>query len=234
MKEPVENDDSGSEAEDDGEIPLELLKRLLGVEISPKESSGTKNTCIIPPTSLNLDGVADAIKSGKCKNIIVMTGAGISVAAGIPDFRSPGTGLYDNLQKYNLPHPTAVFELDYFKEKPEPFYLLAKELYPGNFKPTAAHYFIKLLHEKGILLRNFTQNIDTLERLTGLPGDKLVEAHGSFAESHCVNPLCKEPMNNHQMKEYVFASQVPRCDKCKSLVKPDIVFFWGKSSNKIL
>jgi len=225
MKEPVENDDSGSEAEDDGEIPLELLKRLLGVEISPKESSGTKNTCIIPPTSLNLDGVADAIKSGKCKNIIVMTGAGISVAAGIPDFRSPGTGLYDNLQKYNLPHPTAVFELDYFKEKPEPFYLLAKELYPGNFKPTAAHYFIKLLHEKGILLRNFTQNIDTLERLTGLPGDKLVEAHGSFAESHCVNPLCKEPMNNHQMKEYVFASQVPRCDKCKSLVKPDIVFF---------
>lgn len=47
------------------------------------------------------------------KNIIIMSGAGISVAAGIPDFRSPGTGLYDNLQKYNLPHPTAVFEIEY-------------------------------------------------------------------------------------------------------------------------
>ena len=47
--------------------------------------------------------------------IIVMTGAGISTAAGIPDFRSPGTGLYDNLQKYDLPHPQAVFEIDFFR-----------------------------------------------------------------------------------------------------------------------
>ena len=45
---------------------------------------------------------------------------------GIPDFRSPKTGLYHNLQKYNLPHPQAVFELDYFRRKPEPFYQLAK------------------------------------------------------------------------------------------------------------
>jgi NAD-dependent SIR2 family protein deacetylase len=43
-----------------------------------------------------------------------MSGAGISVAAGIPDFRTPGTGLYDNLEKYDLPYPTAVFELRYF------------------------------------------------------------------------------------------------------------------------
>ena len=49
------------------------------------------------------------------KNIIVMTGAGISTAAGIPDFRSPGTGLYDNLQKYDLPHPQAVFDIRFFK-----------------------------------------------------------------------------------------------------------------------
>ena len=48
-------------------------------------------------------------------NIVVMTGAGISTAAGIPDFRSPGTGLYDNLEKYDLPHPQAVFEIKFFK-----------------------------------------------------------------------------------------------------------------------
>ena len=49
------------------------------------------------------------------KKIIVMTGAGLSTAAGIPDFRSPGTGLYDNLQKYNLPSPQSVFEIKFFK-----------------------------------------------------------------------------------------------------------------------
>ena len=55
-----------------------------------------------------------------------MVGAGISVAAGIPDFRSPETGLYSQLAKYDLPHPHAVFELNYFREKPAPFYMLAK------------------------------------------------------------------------------------------------------------
>jgi NAD-dependent deacetylase sirtuin 2 len=104
--------------------------------------------------------------------------------------------------RYNLPYPQAVFEIAYFRENPLPFYTLAKELYPGNYKeafcaiivclfhfrsfhfflaircgshdpslmpqqPTATHYFIKLLHQKGLLLRNFTQNIDTLERVAG-------------------------------------------------------------------
>ena len=51
------------------------------------------------------------------KNIIVMTGAGISTSAGIPDFRSPGTGLYDNLAKYDLPRPESIFDIHYFKVK---------------------------------------------------------------------------------------------------------------------
>jgi NAD-dependent histone deacetylase SIR2 len=54
-------------------------------------------------------------------------------------------------------------------------------LLPGKYEPTAAHFFIRLLHEKGLLLRCFTQNIDTLEREAGLPGEAVVEAHGSFA-----------------------------------------------------
>ena len=65
------------------------------------------------------------------------------IAAGIPDFRSPGTGLYDNLQKYNLPSPQAIFEIGYFRQNPKPFYHLAKELYPAKFK---AYVYTKKRH----------------------------------------------------------------------------------------
>lgn len=83
-------------------------------------------------TSFDLNGVAELINNGNVENIIVLCGAGISVNAGIPDFRTPGTGLYDNLEKYDLPHPELVFDIGYFRHTPEAFYCLAKELYPGN------------------------------------------------------------------------------------------------------
>ena len=106
-------------------------------------------------TELSIDGIVEYIKSGKATKIITMAGAGISTSAGIPDFRSPGTGLYSNLQKYNLPDPQAIFEIGYFRENPEPFFQLAKELYPDGdkFRPTPSHFFIKLLHDKGLLHR---------------------------------------------------------------------------------
>ncbi|XP_064600311.1 NAD-dependent protein deacetylase sirtuin-2-like [Liolophura sinensis] len=154
-----------------------------------------------------------------------MAGAGISTSAGIPDFRSPGSGLYDNLQKYNLPDPQAIFSIDFFKESPEPFFELARELFPGQFKPTPCHYFIKMLDDKGLLLRHYTQNIDTLERVSGLNGDKIVEAHGTFHTSHCL--ACGKEYCLDWMKNEVFKGGVPKCDVegCEGVVKPDIVFF---------
>uniref|UniRef100_A0A3B3S5M7 NAD-dependent protein deacetylase n=1 Tax=Paramormyrops kingsleyae TaxID=1676925 RepID=A0A3B3S5M7_9TELE len=176
---------------------------------------------------LTLDGVARYIQSGKCKDIICMVGAGISTSAGIPDFRSPETGLYANLQKYNLPYPQAIFQIDYFKKHPEPFFALAKELYPGQFKPTVCHYFIRMLKDKGLLRRCYSQNIDTLERAAGLQEEDLVEAHGTFYTSHCVSFLCRKEYTLDWMKEKIFSEQVPKCEKCNDLVKP------GESNLKI-
>ncbi|KAF9776416.1 hypothetical protein IL306_005403 [Fusarium sp. DS 682] len=181
-----------------------------------------------PPATLterSLDAVAEYIKTGRDKRIVVLTGAGISTAAGIPDFRSPGTGLYANLARLNLPYAEAVFDISYFRNHPEPFYVLANELYPGKFSPTVSHAFIALLARKGLLQMLFTQNIDCLERVAGVPSDKIIEAHGSFATQRCIE--CKEEYPDEKMKEHVFGGKVPHCDKegCKGLVKPDIVFF---------
>lgn len=113
---------------------------------------------------------------------MLQAGAGISVSAGIPDFRSPDTGLYSQLQRYNLPWPEAVFDIRYFRHDPNPFCTLAKELWPeyGKHAPTPAHHFLRLLSDKGLLLTVFTQNIDGLEQMAGVPAHKVVHAHGSF------------------------------------------------------
>ena len=143
----------------------------------------------------------------------------------VPDFRSPNTGLYANLARLNLPYAEAVFDISYFRQNPDPFYVLAKELYPGNYSPTISHAFIALLAKKNLLRMLFTQNIDCLERQAGVPGELIVEAHGSFATQRCIE--CKTPFPDDKMKEYVFKGEVPRCvdTKCDGLVKPDIVFF---------
>ena len=181
-----------------------------------------------PPQTLSsrtLEGVAEYIKDGKLKRIVVMTGAGISTSAGIPDFRSPDTGLYANLARLDLPYAEAVFDISYFRQNPDPFYVLAKELYPGKFYPTVAHSFIAMLDEKYMLQMLFTQNIDCLERRAGVPGEKIVEAHGSFATQRCIE--CKTEFPDDLMKKSVESGSVPHCivPQCNGLVKPDIVFF---------
>ncbi|KAK4069232.1 hypothetical protein Trihar35433_5811 [Trichoderma harzianum] len=179
-----------------------------------------------PPATLeerSLEAVADYIKSGNARRIVVLTGAGISTAAGIPDFRSPKTGLYSNLARLKLPYAEAVFDISYFRNHPEPFYVLAQELYPGKFHPTISHAFIALLAEKGLLQMLFTQNIDCLERAAGVPADKIVEAHGSFATQRCIE--CKVEFPDAEMRAHVTRGDVPKCNECKGLVKPDITFF---------
>ncbi|MBN3306501.1 SIR3 deacetylase, partial [Amia calva] len=158
-----------------------------------------------------------------CKNIIVVAGAGISTASGIPDFRTPGTGLYANMKKYNIPYPEAIFDIDFFTCDPQPFYSLAKDLYPGSYQPNYIHYFVRMLHEKGMLLRMYTQNIDGLERMCGIPEDKLVEAHGTFSSASC--HLCYAKFPAKEAKKSILSNKIPKCKICQGTVKPDVVFF---------
>lgn len=183
-----------------------------------------------PGQKPTIQNVGQLLASDKIKKVVILLGAGASTSAGIPDFRSPETGLYANLARFELPYPEAIFELGFFQRTPQPFFQLAKELYPGKYRPTLTHYFFRLLEEKGKLLRVFTQNIDLLDRLAGVSADKIVEAHGSFASSRCLK--CKKEVDEKWIKEKCELGEVAYCPdaKCRkkhgetgALVKPDIV-----------
>ncbi|MXQ96145.1 hypothetical protein E5288_WYG020255 [Bos mutus] len=216
----AQDSDSDTEAgATGGEAEMDFLRNFFSQTLG----LGTQKERLLD--ELTLEGVSRYMQSERCRRVICLVGAGISTSAGIPDFRSPNTGLYANLEKYRLPYPEAIFEISYFKKHPEPFFALAKELYPGQFKPTICHYFIRLLKEKGLLLRCYTQNIDTLERVAGLEPEDLVEAHGTFYTSHCISSGCRQEYSLSWMKEKIFSEVTPKCEKCQSVVKPDIVFF---------
>lgn len=161
------------------------------------------------------------------KKIIILSGAGVSCSAGIPDFRTPGTGLYDNLQKYDLPYPEAVFDVSFYRRKPQPFLSLAKELWPGlQHSPTLTHSFGAVLANNSKLLRNYTQNIDGLEHLATISEEQIVECHGHFRTASCIK--CNKSMDGDKCKDLILngdGKTPPQCPKCKSHVKPDIVFF---------
>ncbi|RUS81993.1 hypothetical protein EGW08_010262, partial [Elysia chlorotica] len=198
------------------------------VQSGPKQFDNRRTFCSTGNRLIlrNLTDVANMLKDGHAKNVVIVAGAGISTPCGIPDFRTPGTGLYDNLQQYNVPYPEAIFDIDFFHHNPRPFFTLAKELYPsGKYRPNYIHYFARLLSDRGILLRMYTQNIDGLERLAGVPPDKLVEAHGTFVTASCV--VCNEKHRGAEIKDAIFDDKLPHCKKsgCYGIVKPDIVFF---------
>lgn len=186
-----------------------------------------------------IKAIAQHLQRNPDAKVIFMVGAGISTPCGIPDFRSPKTGLYSNLSKLGLPFPEAVFDIDYFEENPKPFYTLAKELYPGNFKPSKFHYLMKLFENKGRVRRIYSQNIDTLEREAKIQGHHIIEAHGSFASNKCIGCSKKFPVETFKSRlepvklecktdkdrkdeiEFHYA----HCDECDGLIKPSIVFF---------
>ena len=138
---------------------------------------------------------------GKYKNIMVMTGAGISVSAGIPDFRSPDTGVYANLSEYHLPRPESIFDISFFREKPHAFYKFMANFDLSQHECTPTHHFIKLLDDKGLLFKCMTQNIDNLEEKSGIRMEKVLQAHGSNRGAHCAT--CRKGSNAIEMAEAI-------------------------------
>lgn len=163
------------------------------------------------------------------KKVVVLAGAGISVSCGIPDFRSEN-GIYSRLGEYNLPNPQCMFDIEFFRTNPRPFFAFAKEVFPKSngftFVPSRSHYFLKLLEDKGKLLRVYSQNIDMLEHAAGLSHERSILCHGSFATATCL--ACKKTYPGDAIREDVMLQRVPMCQSCgaeNGIVKPDIVFF---------
>jgi len=153
----------------------------------------------------------------EANSIAVLTGAGISTAAGIPDFRGP-QGLYVT-RKYD---PDKVFDIRAFYEDPAPFFTFAKDFLEleRTIKPTFTHRFLAELEKRGKLRGVVTQNIDSLHQLAGVKN--VLELHGSFWQSHCTE--CGHEYTFEETKKKVVDEFIPRCD-CQGVIKPDIVFF---------
>lgn len=169
-----------------------------------------------------VDAAVSLIQSSN--HIVVVSGAGISVSAGIPDFRSKN-GVYELVEKkFDLPDPQSLFDINFFVDDPTPFFTFAKNLFPGTYQPTASHRFIKGVEDRGKLLRNYTQNIDTLESVVGI--SRKVTCHGSFETATCL--ACKHTVPCEDIREAILSASVPRCTQCDhdlNILKPDIVFF---------
>ncbi|KAM9325015.1 LOW QUALITY PROTEIN: NAD-dependent protein deacetylase sirtuin-1 [Gastrophryne carolinensis] len=220
-----------------GTDPRTILRDLLPDSVAPPDLDDMTLWQIVinilsdPPKRKkrkDINTIEDAVRLlQESKKIMVLTGAGVSVSCGIPDFRSRD-GIYARLAVDfpDLPNPQAMFDIEYFRKDPRPFFKFAKEIYPGQFQPSLCHKFIAMLDKEGKLLRNYTQNIDTLEQVAGI--QRIIQCHGSFAMASCL--ICKHKVDCEVVREDIFNQVVPRCPRCPSeeplaIMKPDIVFF---------
>lgn len=156
------------------------------------------------------------------RRILVLSGAGISTHCGIPDFRSAG-GLYETaMEKFHLPYPEAIFEMDFFIKNPKPFYRFTQEFFSKSYEPSLFHRLISQLEKENKELLVVTQNIDGIHQLTG--SQKVLPCHGDYSQAYCIKDRShKIPMD--QFMETAKKGEIPYCPHCKSVVKPAIVFF---------
>lgn len=192
--------------------PDEAFHPLLAIAISREFSRRPK----LP----QYNTIDDAVKLlRESKNVIVLTGAGISTSLGIPDFRSKDTGLYSRLEHLGLSDPQEVFDIHIFREDPSIFFSIAKEILPTEKKYSPTHGFIRLLQDKGKLLTNYTQNIDNIEANAGVLPEKMVQCHGSFATATCMK--CKFKVSGDAIFSDIKDGTIPECTACQKSIAED-------------
>jgi len=152
------------------------------------------------------------------RHAVAFTGAGISTASGIPDFRSAGTGLWEK------DDPMQVASLTSFLHTPNRFYNwlrpLARQCYSAQ--PNPAHLALAELEELGILKAIITQNIDNLHHRAG--SRNVIELHGSLRTFSC--PACQRTSQDDRViPSFIQGNSIPACPFCAAPLKPDIVLF---------
>jgi NAD-dependent deacetylase len=152
-------------------------------------------------------------------SVVALTGAGISVPSGIPDFRSPGTGLWEKVD------PMEVAHIDAFHRDPERFWSFYNERFAAlaNKLPNDAHRALARMEADGFLDAVITQNIDMLHRRAGTR--ELVEVHGSIERARCLRCGGEVPLAEARRRMAEDAHGVPRCERCPVPLKPDVVLF---------
>jgi NAD-dependent deacetylase len=148
---------------------------------------------------------------------VALTGAGISVPSGIPDFRSPGTGIWENVD------PFEVATIDAFRRDPARFWSFYRPRFAalGDKQPNPAHDALVALERRGVLDAVITQNVDRLHRKAGT--ERLIEVHGSIDTSSCTS--CGASWKLEDVEGLFDDDGVAVCSGCLGHVKPDVVLF---------
>jgi NAD-dependent deacetylase len=159
--------------------------------------------------------LADLIRQSSCT--VALTGAGVSVPSGIPDFRTPETGLWANVD------PMEVAHIDVFERDPARFWSYYRPRFHslGDKQPNTAHEALAELERRGLLAGVITQNIDRLHRAAG--SDNVVEVHGSIETSACRS--CGTSYDIAEVDGLFGEDGVASCASCGGPVKPDVVLF---------
>jgi NAD-dependent deacetylase len=166
-------------------------------------------------TSTEVERLAELL--GQSRRAVALTGAGVSVPSGIPDFRTPETGLWAKVDPMEVAH-ISVFERD-----PERFWSYYRPRFSslGDKEPNRAHAALAELERRGLIEGVITQNIDRLHRAAG--SENVIEVHGSIETSSCT--ICATAFELEQVDDLFDERGVAWCASCGGAVKPDVILF---------